>query len=86
MNRSKKGKNKCNRTATNSLCKHAHCGFSRDGGVLVAERASAVTFMCQTLSLFGHKVGDHIRRRGEGSNIAQLNMLAAEVDAHVNVA
>jgi hypothetical protein len=29
--------------------------------VLVAERASAVTFMCQTLGLFGHKVGDHIR-------------------------
>ena len=55
--------------------------------MLVAERASAVTFMCQTLSLFGHKVGDRIRRRGEGgSNIAQLNMLAAEVDAHVDVA
>jgi hypothetical protein len=55
--------------------------------VLVAERASAVTFMCQTLSLFGHEVGDHIRcgRKG-GSNIAQLNMLAAEVDAHVDVA
>jgi len=55
--------------------------------VLVAERASAVTFMCQTLSLFGHEVGDHIRRRGKGGgNIAQLNMLAAEVDAHVDVA
>jgi hypothetical protein len=55
--------------------------------VLVAERASAVTFMCQTLSLFGHEVGDHIRCGGKsGSNIAQLNMLAAEVDAHVDVA
>ena len=58
-------------------------GWGRAG----CRRASAVTFMCQTLSLFGPKVGDHIRRRGEGgSNIAQLNMLAAEVDAHVNVA
>ena len=46
-----------------------------------------VTFICQTLSLFGHKVGDNIRRRGKGgSNIAQINMLAAEVDAHVDVA
>ena len=55
--------------------------------MLVAERASAVTFMCQTLSLFGHEVGDHIRRGGKaGSNIAQINMLAAEVDAHVDVA
>ena len=39
--------------------------------------------MCQALSLFGHEVGDHIRRGGKGGgNIAQLNMLAAEVDAH----
>ena len=53
--------------------------------MLVAERASAVTFMCQTLSF--HEVGDHIRcvREG-GSNIAQFKMLAAEVDAHVDVA
>ena len=27
MNRSKKGKNKCNGAVTNSLCKHAHYGF-----------------------------------------------------------
>ena len=55
--------------------------------VLVAECASAVAFMCQALSLFGHEVGDHIRRGGKGGgNIAQLNMLAAEVDAHVHVA
>ena len=43
--------------------------------------------MCQALSLFGHEVGDHIRRGGKGGgNVTQLNMLAAEVDAHVNVA
>jgi hypothetical protein len=55
--------------------------------MLVAECASTVAFMCQALSLFGHEVGDHIRRGGEGGgNVTQLNMLAAEVDAHVNVA
>jgi hypothetical protein len=55
--------------------------------MLVAECASTVAFMCQALSLFGHEVGDHIRRGGKaGSNIAQINMLAAEVDAHVDVA
>jgi hypothetical protein len=43
--------------------------------------------MCQTLTLFGHEVGNYFRCRGKrGSNVAQLNMLAAEVDAHVNVA
>jgi hypothetical protein len=37
--------------------------------------------------LFGHEVGDHVGRRSEGGgNIAQLDMLAAEVDAHVDVA
>jgi hypothetical protein len=46
-----------------------------------------VTLMRQTLSLFGHEVGNHVRRRGKsGSNVAQLKMLAAEVDAQVNVA
>ena len=46
-----------------------------------------VMLMRQTLSLFGHEVGNHVRRRGKsGSNVAQLKMLAAEVDAHVNVA
>jgi hypothetical protein len=55
--------------------------------VLVAECASTVAFMRQVLSLFGHEVGDHIRRGGKGGgNVTQLNMLAAEVDAHVNVA
>jgi hypothetical protein len=56
--------------------------------VLVAERTAAVTLVCQTLSLFGHEVGNnHIRRGGKsGSDVAQLNMLATEVDAHVNVA
>ena len=40
--------------------------------------------MCQALSLFGHEVGDHIRRGGEGGgNVTQLNMLAAEVDAPI---
>ena len=43
--------------------------------------------MRQTLSLFGHKVSNHFRCRGKGgSNVAQLNLLAAEVDAHVDVA
>ena len=55
--------------------------------MLVAECAAAVTLVRLTLSLFGHEVGDHIRRGGKaGSNIAQINMLAAEVDAHVDVA
>jgi len=62
----------------------------RDGGVQFAESTSAVTFVCQTLfelCLFGHEVGDHIWRRSEGGgDIAQLDMLAEEVDAHVNVA
>jgi hypothetical protein len=55
--------------------------------VLVAECAAAVTLVCLTLSLFGHEVGNHIRRGGKsGNDVAQLNMLATEVDAHVNVA
>ena len=40
---------------------------------------------CKSATISG--VGDHIRRRGKGGgNIAQFNMLAAEVDAHVDVA
>ncbi len=71
----------------NNSCKHAHDGFERDGGELVAESTSAVTLLCQTLCLFGHEVGDHVRRRSQGGgDITQLDMLAAEVDAHVNVA
>jgi hypothetical protein len=47
--------------------------------VLVAECAAAVTLVCLTLSLFGHEVGNHIRRGGKsGSDVAQLNMLATE--------
>ena len=88
MNRSKRTtKQEDKDSANKQLRKHAHDGFSGDGGVLVAERTAAVTFVCQTLSLFGHEVGNHIRRGGKsGSDVAQLNMLATEVDAHVNVA
>ena len=54
--------------------------------MLVAESTSAVTFVCPALCLFGHEVGDHVGRRSEsGGDIAQLDMLAAEVDAHVDV-
>ena len=36
--------------------------------------------------MLGHEVGDHVRRRSEsGGNIAELDMLAAEMDAHVDV-
>jgi hypothetical protein len=55
--------------------------------VLVAECAAAVTLVRLTLSLFGHEVCNHIWRGGKsGDDVAQLNMLATEVDAHVNVA
>ncbi len=59
--------------------------------MLVAESTSAVTFvyLCPTLCLFGQEVGDHVWRRSQGGScgdIAQLDMLAAEVDGHVNVA
>ena len=54
--------------------------------MLVAEGAATVPLVGYTLCLLGHEVGDHVRRRSEsGGNIAELDVLAAEMDAHVDV-
>ena len=53
---------------------------------MLAEGAATVPLVGDTLCLLGHEVGDHVRRRSEsGGNIAELDMLAAEMDAHVDV-
>jgi hypothetical protein len=55
--------------------------------VLAAKNSSAVSFVGQALCLFSHEVGNHVGCWGEGGcDIAQFDMLAAEVDAHVDVA
>ena len=56
--------------------------------MLVAEGAATVPLGGDTLCLLGHEVGDHVRRRSEsGGNISssELDVMAAEMDAHVNV-
>ena len=54
---------------------------------MMAAGTVTVPFVGHTMCLFGHKVSDHVGRRSEsGGDISQLDVLAAEMEAHVDVA
>ena len=54
--------------------------------MLVAEGPTAVTLVCEAQSLLGHEVCHHVGCGSERCcDITLLNVLAAEMDAHVDV-
>ena len=56
-------------------------------GALAAKNAPAVALVSQALCSFGHEVGIHVGCGGKGCvNIAEFDMLATEVDAHIKMA